>query len=543
VDGDRDLTLGAAGSFNPLVSFQPSELQGAGMTAARLPMRQIREVLRLHYSSGLSQHAIARSLGMSQGAVSKYLAAARRAGLTWPLSPELDDDIKLEALLFPPPPNLPVNSRPLPDWASLHRDLRRPGVTLNLLWEEYRAGAADGVGYSWFCDLYRAWTNRVTLVMRQVHIAGEKLFVDYSGHTMEVVDGATGEVQTAQIFVAVMGASHYVYVEATSTQKLPDWIASHVRAFNYFGGATKQIVPDNLKSGVTKACLYEPTINRTYADLARHYSTAICPARPRRPRDKSKVEVGVQIVSRWILARLRNKRFFSLAALNGDIRALLDDLNKRPLRGWGRSRRDLFEELDRPALNPLPAEPYEYAEWKRCRVNIDYHVEVDKHYYSAPHSLVRQELEVRLTVATVELFHHGKRIASYLRSNRPHQHTTLPEHMPSSHRRYRDWTHERIQHEAKQIGPQAAALVDLILRSKPHPEQGFRSCVGIVRLVKRYPVERVEAACARALALNTRSYTSVVTILKNKAENPTSSTIEESQVLVHHNIRGAGYYH
>jgi len=513
------------------------------MTAARLPMRQIREVLRLHFSSGLSQHAIARSLGMSQGAVSKYLAAARRAGLTWPLPPELDDDIKLEALLFPPPPTLPANSRPLPDWASLHRDLRRPGVTLNLLWEEYRANAPDGVGYSWFCDLYRAWTGRVTLVMRQVHIAGEKLFVDYSGHTMEVVDGLTGEVQTAQIFVAVMGASHYIYVEASFTQKLQDWIASHVRAFNYFGGTTRQIVPDNLKSGVTKACLYEPTINRTYADLARHYRTAICPARPRRPRDKSKVEVGVQIVSRWILARLRNKRFFSLAALNSDIRILLDDLNKRPLRGWGRSRRDLFEELDRPALNPLPTEPYEYAEWKRCRVNIDYHIEVDKHYYSAPHSLARQELEVRLTLATVELFYHGKRIASHLRSNRPHKHTTLTQHMPSSHRRYRDWTHERIQREANQIGPQAAALVDLILRSKPHPEQGFRSCIGIVRLIKRYPVERIEAACARALTLNTRSYTSVVTILRNKAENPTSSTTEESQVLVHHNIRGAGYYH
>src|SRR5215472_7059630 len=231
------------------------------MTAARLPMRQIREVLRLHFSSGLSQHAIARSLGMSQGAVSKYLAAAGRAGLTWPLPSELDDDVKLEGLLFPPPPDLPANSRPLPDWASLHRDLRRPGVTLNLLWEEYRANAPDGVGYSWFCDLYRAWTSRVTLVMRQVHIAGEKLFVDYSGHTMEVVDGLTGEVQTAQIFVAVMGASHYIYVEASFTQKLQDWIASHVRAFNYFGGTTRQIVPDNLKSGVTKACLYEPTIN------------------------------------------------------------------------------------------------------------------------------------------------------------------------------------------------------------------------------------------------------------------------------------------
>ena len=376
--------------------------------------------------------------------------------------------------------------------------------------------------------------------MRQVHIAGEKLFVDYSGHTMEIVNGSTGEVQTAQIFVSVMGASSYIYAEATLSQKLPDWIASHVRAFNYFGGTTKQVVPDNLKSGVTKACLYEPTINRTYADFARHYNTAICPARPRRPRDKAKVEVGVQVVGRWILARLRNKRFFSLAVLNADILTLLDDLNKRPLRGWGRSRR---EELDRPVLIPLPTEPYEYAEWKRCRVSIDYHVEIDKHYYSAPHRLMRQELEARVTLATVELFHRGGRVASHLRSNVPHKYTTLPEHMPSSHRRYRDWTHERIQRDAAKIGPQAAALVDLILRSKPHPEQGFRSCVGIVRLIRRYPVERVEAACARALALNTRSFTSVAAILKNKAEKPISSTTEQAQVLIHQNIRGAGYYH
>ena len=532
-----------AGSFNPLVSFRPSELQGAGMTAARLPMRQIREILRLRQSSGLSQHVIARSLGMSQGAVSNYLAAARRAGLTWPLPSELDDDVKLEALLFPPPPNLPASSRPLPDWASLHRDLRRPGVTLSLLWEEYRAATPEGFGYSWFCDLYHAWRARVAPTMRQVHIAGEKLFVDYSGHTMEIVNGSTGEVQTAQIFVSVMGASSYIYAEATLSQKLPDWIASHVRAFNYFGGTTKQVVPDNLKSGVTKACLYEPTINRTYADFARHYSTAICPARPRRPRDKAKVEVEVQVVGRWILARLRNKRFFSLAVLNADILTLLDDLNKRPLRGWGRSRRDLFEELDRPVLIPLPTEPYEYAEWKRCRVSIDYHVEIDKHYYSAPHRLMRQELEARVTLATVELFHRGGRVASHLRSNVPHKYTTLPEHMPSSHRRYRDWTHERIQRDAAKIGPQAAALVDLILRSKPHPEQGFRSCVGIVRLIRRYPVERVEAACARALALNTRSFTSVAAILKNKAEKPISSTTEQAQVLIHQNIRGAGYYH
>jgi transposase len=505
-------------------------------------MRQIREILRLRFSAGLSQHTIARSLGLSQGGVSKYLAMARQRGLTWPLPLELDDDDQLEAALFPPPPQVPGHLRPAPDWAALHRDLHRPGVTLYLLWEEYRASAPDGFGYSWFCELYRAWTKRVAPTMRQVHIAGEKLFVDYSGHTMEVVDGATGEVHRAQIFVAVMGASNYIYAEATFTQTLPDWIGSHVRAFNFYGGATQQVVPDNLKAGITKACLNEPMVNRTYADFARHYRTAICPARPYRARDKAKVEVGVQIVGRWILARLRNRRFFSLAALNAEIRVLLDELNNRRLRGWDRTRRDLFEELDRPALTPLPDEPYEYAEWKRCRVNIDYHVELDKHYYSVPHGLLRQEIEARITVATVELFHHGKRVASHLRNSRPHHHTTVPDHMPSSHRRYRDWTHERIRHEAANIGSNTSTLIDLILSSKPHPEQGFRSCIGIIRLVKQCGSHRVEAACGRALSLNTRSYTSVATILKNNAEKLASSA-PDTPVLTHSNIRGPEYYH
>ena len=284
-------------------------------------------------------------------------------------------------------------------------------------------------------------------------------------------------------------------------------------------------------------------VNRTYADLARHYGTAIVPARPYKPRDKAKVEVGVQIVGRWILARLRNRRFFSLAALNQAIRALLDDLNDRPLRGWGRSRRELFEEIERPALTPLPPEAYEYAEWKRCRVGLDYHVEIAKHHYSVPYSLARQEVEARITTATVEIFHRGKRVASHLRSTRPHRPTTVPEHMPSAHRRYRDWTHERIRREAAKIGADAATLIDLILRSRPHPEQGFRSAIGILGLVKRYGPERVDAACARALVLNTRSYTSVAAILKNRTKAAASRPADPAPILIHANIRGPGYYH
>jgi transposase len=490
----------------------------------------------------MSQRAVARSLDLAQGTVSKYLNRARRAGLTWPLPPELDEDVRLENRLYPPPSDLPSEARPHPDWAVVHRELRRPGVTLMLLWEEYCDTVADGFSYSWFCERYKEWSGRLKLSLRQVHVAGEKLFVDYSGHTMEVIDGLTGEVITAQIFVAVLGASNYTYAEATLTQSLPDWISSHVRAFSFFGGVARQTVSDNLKAGVTRACFHEPMVNRTYSDLARHYGTAILPARPYRPKDKAKVEVGVQVVGRWILARLRNRRFYSLAALNEAIHGLLDDLNDRVLRGWGRSRRQLFDELERPALVPLPHEHYEYAEWKRCRVNLDYHVEIAKHYYSVPHGLVRQEVEARVTARTVELFLRGKRVASHLRSTLPHRPSTVAEHMPSSHRRYRDWTHERIRREAAKIGPDADTLIDVILRSRPHPEQGFRSAIGILGLVKRYGQERVDAACARALLLNARSYKSVAAILKSGTDKAAASAQSSVPILFHSNIRGRGYY-
>jgi transposase len=504
-------------------------------------MRHIREVLRLHYSVGMSQRTVARSLGLAQGTVSKYLNRSRRAGLNWPLPPELDDDVRLENRLYPPPPDLPSEQRPQPDWAVVHSELRRPGVTLMLLWEEYCDSTTNAFSYSWFCERYKEWADKLKPTLRQVHVAGEKLFVDYSGHTMEVIDRLTGEVHTAQIFVAVLGASNFTYAEASFTQSLPDWIGSHVRAFHFFGGSARQTVSDNLKAGVTRACFHEPMVNRTYSDLARHYRTAILPARPYRPRDKAKVEVGVQIVGRWILARLRNRRFFSVADLNVAMALLLEELNNRPMRQLGKSRRQLFEEIDRPALTPLPDEPYEYAQWKRCRVNLDYHVEIDKHYYSVPYNLVRQEVEARITQQTVEIFRRGKRVASHVRSLLPHRPTTVAEHMPSSHRRYRDWTHERIRSEAAKVGPDADTLIDVIMRSRPHPEQGFRSAIGILGLVKRYGAERVDAACARALLLGARSYKSVAAILKNGTDK-TAPAAHDAPILFHPNIRGRGYY-
>src|ERR1700710_2665166 len=513
------------------------------MPRERLSMRKIRELLRLRWEHHLPQRVISQSLGLSQGSISDYLSRARRAGLTWPL-PEALDDARLEALLFPPLPNVPSDQRPVPDWSAVHREMRRPNVTLALLWDEYRSATADGFGYSWFCDLYRDWVGRLKPTLRQVHTAGEKLFVDFAGHTMEVADGLTGELRHAEIFVAVLGASSFIYAEATWSQTLPDWIGVHVNALAAIGGVPRQIVSDNLKSGITKACFYEPTVNRTYADLAAHYRTAIIPARPYKPRDKAKVEVGVQVVQRWILARLRNRRFFSLAELNRAIRELVDQLNDRPMRGWGTTRRALFEQLDQPALQSLPPMPYEYADWKRCRVNLDYHIEIAKHFYSVPFRLLRQEVEARITAKTVEIFHRGKLVAAHLRSLHPYRPTTVVEHMPSSHRRYRDWTHERIQREAAAIGNDAAALVEIVLRSRPHPEQGFRSCIGILGLRKRYSAERLDAACAKALTLGTRSYSSVAAILKNKQESKTALQRETDQPsLLHDNIRGPGYYH
>jgi transposase len=513
------------------------------MPGERLSMRKIRELLRLRWEQQLPQRVIANSLRLSQASVSDYLSRARRAGLTWPL-PDGLDDAGLDALLFPPLPDVPSDQRPVPDWPAVHRDLRRPNVTLALLWEEYRAATTDGFGYSWFCDLYREWAGRLKPTLRQVHIAGERLFVDFAGHTMEVIDAATGEIQRTEIFVAVLGASSFIYAQATRGQALGDWIGAHVNALNAIGGVPRQIVSDNLKAGITKACFYEPTVNRTYADMAAHYRTAIIPARPYKPRDKAKVEVGVQVVQRWILARLRNRRFFSLAELNRAIRELVDQLNDRPMRGWGTTRRALFEQLDRPALQSLPPTPYEYADWKRCRVNLDYHVEIAKHFYSVPFRLLRQEVEARITAKTVEIFHRGKLVATHLRSLRPYRPSTVSDHMPSSHRRYRDWTHERIQREAAAIGADTAALVEIVLRSRPHPEQGFRSCIGILGLRKRYSVERLDAACAKALALGTRSYGSVAAILKNKQESKTAHQKETDQPsLLHDNIRGPGYYH
>jgi transposase len=510
------------------------------MPQERLPMRKIREVLRLK-ADGFSKRRIAASLGISATAAMECVQRARRAGLTWPLPQDLSDDA-LEQRLYPPPA-VKAEQRPLPSWAEIHRELKRPGVTLQLLWGEYRDQHPDGYGYSRFCDFFRAWEKRVSPTMRQTHIAGERMFVDYAGTKLQVIGWTTGEVLTAELFLAVLGASSLTYAEATWTQSLPDWIGSHRRAFNYFGGVTAMIVSDNLKSGITKACFYEPNVNRTYEEMAKHYDTAIVPARPRKPKDKAKVESGVQVATRWVIAKLRKRTFFSLAELNAAIRECADQINNRVTRHLGASRRSLFDEIERSALKSLPTTEYVFAYWKQCRAGIDYHVEIEKHYYSVPYTLVRQELWASYTASTVEVFHRGKRVAAHRRGPPNRGHTTLPEHMPSSHRRYADWTLERIKREAGDIGPNATALVEIILREKRHPEQGFRSCRGIVNLVGRFPRERVEAACERALAIRTRSFSSVKSILETKLDRKRSEKAADGPAIVHDNIRGPTFYH
>jgi transposase len=504
-------------------------------------MRKIREALRLQ-AAGLSKRQISESLGLGRTTAREYLERAKRAGLSWPLPDDLSDEA-LGLRLFPAALTGPRLVRPPPDWPAIHRELRRAGVTLSLLWEEYRAVHPDGYGYSRFCELYCRWKGRLSPTMRQVHVAGEKMFVDYAGQTIDILDGLTGEVRTAQLFVAVLGASSYTYAEATWTQSLPDWTGSHVRAFNFFGGATAQVVSDNLKSGITKACFHEPAVNRTYSDLANHYDTAVVPARPYKPRDKAKVEVGVQIAERWILAALRNRQFFSLAELNAAIRELLDKLNNRVTRHLGASRRELFEALDCPALKALPREPYEYAAWAERRVGLDYHVEVEKHYYSVPHKLLREKVWARLTQRTVEIFHRGKRVAAHVRSSSNRRHTTVREHMPSSHRRYADWTPERLMRQAAEVGRNTTTLIEVIMRERRHPEQGFRSCIGIIRLAKTHGSDRLEAACLRALEIGTRSYTSVNSILKNNLDRKRPEPATDEPAIIHSNIRGSNYFH
>lgn len=504
-------------------------------------MRKIKELLRLR-AEGLSVRQMAASLGVPRSTVADYVRRIEEAGLSWPLADGVDEDAVL-IRLFGEDGAL-SGRRPIPEWAHVHSERKRPGVTLQLLWLEYKADHPDGYQYTQFCEYYHRWRKRLDPVMRQVHKAGEKVFVDYAGQTVPVVDPATGEVREAQIFVGTLGASNYIYTEATWTQSLPDWIGSHVRMYEDFGGVPTLTIPDNVKAGVHHACYYEPDLNRTYHDMATHYNTVVLPTRVAKPRDKAKTETGVQIVERWCIAPLRNHTFFGLGELNRALRLKRDAVNDRPFQKLLGTRRELLATLERSQLRPLPATRFEYYESKKARVNIDYHIQVAGHFYSVPYTLVREEVDVRLAARTVEVLHRGKRVAAHVRSFVKGGYTTDPGHRPKSHQRHLEWSPSRLIRWGGTIGPRTGTLVQQILESKPHPEQGYRACLGIMRLARRYGSERLEAAAKRALDCRTIAYRSVKSILEHSLDqvSPDESEIQLTLPTGHAHVRGPAYY-
>ena len=515
------------------------------MPTPRVAMRKIKECLRLKLDCDLSHERIALALGLSKGVVSKYVARAEAAGLDWPALSALDET-EVAAKLCTPAPAVRGDRAPI-DLPWVHRELRRKGVTRHLLWQEYREANADRTTYQYtqFCQHHQDYAGSLRRSMRQLHRAGEKLFIDYAGPTVGIVNPDTGELRRAHIFVAVLGASNYTYACATAGEKQVDWLRGLSQAMAFFGGVPALVVPDNPRALIAHPDRYEPELNRAAQDCARHYGTAILPARPRRPQDKAKVEVGVQVVERWILARLRHQCFFTLAALNLAIAELLAEMNARPFKKLDGSRRTWFETIDRPALMPLPAQPYELAQFKPCRVNIDYHVDIDGHYYSVPHALVRKEVEARITDYTVEILHAGQRVASHARSDARGCHTTVLEHMPAAHRAHLEWTPGRFLRWAADIGPATCQLVEHLLTNRPHPEMGYRSCLGLLSLARHYGHPRLEAACTRALAIGSRTRKSVLSILQGGLDQQPLPTVVAQTDWVspdHDNLRGPAYY-
>jgi transposase len=509
-------------------------------------MRKIKEVMRLRFELHLGYQQIGRSCAISGSTVHKYLKRAEVAGLSWPL-PEDWDEARVEAAVFPrsqPPEQEQPAARTPPDFAAIHDQLRsNKYVTLQLLWEEYRQANPDGYRYSRFCELYQRWRSKLDVVLRQEHKAGEKMFVDWAGATIPVHDRLTGQVWQAPLFVAALGASSYTYAEAMRDQQMEAWLRAHVHAFEHCGGIPTLVVPDNAKTGVSKAHRYDPDLNPTYYNFALHCGFGIVPARPYKPRDKAKVENAVQVAERWIVAALRHHKFFSLEELNAAIRELLVKLNHRPFRKREGSRASVFEAIEKPALKPLPSEPFDLSEWSRARVNIDYHIAFDSNLYSVPYNLVHEVVEIRSTPTTVEILHKGARVASHPRSRGRDHTVTNEEHRPKSHRAHLEWTPSRMLQWAETIGPNTARLFERIMNDKPHPEMGYRGCLGIIRLAGKYSVERVEAAAERALLTGACRYKSVESILRNSLDQvPATSPPPPASTPPHDNIRGSEYF-
>lgn len=509
----------------------------------RLTMRKTKEILRLRWSLGLSVRETARSLGVSTGVVSRTTYRASAAELTWPEVEELPPE-ELEARIYRRAA-APMGARAEPDPQWIHRELRRPGVTLQRLHLEYLVEHPSGYRYTAFCERYRRWKKRQQPSMRQVHRAGERCFVDYSGKKPRLLEPTSGELVEVELFVGVLGASNLTYAEATRTQRSEDFIGSHVRMLEYFGGAPSMLVPDQLRAAVSRPSRVEPAIQRTYAELARHYGTAVVPARPYRPRDKAKVEGAVLIAQRYLLAAIRNEVFVSLAALNARLRELLDALNARKTRSLGGvSRRELFERLEKGALTPLPDAPFEHAEWKQPKVAPDYHVQLDGHLYSVPHRLIGERVEARLTARVVEVFFRGRRVATHARSREKHRHTTEPMHMPHDHRAWLEQDPSDLLGRAAQVGPFTAAFAERLLTCQAVPVTGWRSARGLLRLAESYSPERLEQACRRALHFGARSYRPVKQMLAHGLDQRPlpGEAPADAEPLEHENVRGPDYY-
>jgi len=511
------------------------------MATERVTVRKIKEILRLHFGLKMSGRKVSQSCSVARSTVADYILRAKAADIGWPL-PEGLDDASLEAKLFTVQGTRQPSDKNMPQMETIHKELHKKGVTLQLLWIEYKQSNPDGYQYSRYCELYSKWSETLDLSLRQEYRAGEKMFVDFAGKGIAITNPATGETKDAEIFVAILGASNYTYAEAVERQDLPSWIDLHSNAYEYFGGVAEITIPDNLKSAVTKPCRYEPDLNPAYQAMAEHYGTVIIPARVRKPKDKAKVETAVLLVTRWITAALRHHTFFSFVELNNKIKELLAALNNRKFKKLNTSRRELFETLDRPSLKPLPSERYEYKEYKKARVHIDYHIEIESHFYSAPHQLRKKEVEVWFTARKVEIFYKGNRVATHARSYEKGKFTTIPEHRPESHKQYYEWTPSRIISWAAQTGPETAAFIGNILSSRPHPEQAYRSCLGVISLGKKFTPERLEAACSRAGHIKAYSYKSVKSILKTGLDRHPIDEQKEVTPIEHENIRGDSYY-
>lgn len=520
------------------------------MAAKRLVMRNIRELFRLRLELGLSQRRVAKILGCGRSTLYEYEKKVLSAGIKeFQQIKNLSDEQLLNLLGLKSDLSLHPQSkreRPLPDWSEIHREMSKKHVTLRLLWTEYKQNHPEGYQYTQFCELYKRWSGRLSVSMRQEYKAGEKVFVDYAGSCLEVIDPQTGEVLKAQVFVGVLGRSSFMYVEATWTQGLSDWLMSHRRMFEFFSGVPRIVVPDNLKSGVTRANRYEAVVNRSYEQLCEYYGCCVIPARVGKPRDKAKAESGVLLASRWILASLRGRRFFSLYEANEAIGGCLEKINTRKMRHFGKSRRELFEQIDRPALGRLPIRPYELAFWKKATVNIDHHIVFEDHFYSVPFHLVRRSVEIRATDRLIEVFFRNTRVASHTRSFSKGGYSTQISHRPSSHQKHLEWTPQRIIHWGKQKGKNTGVFIKLLIESKKHPEQAYRSALGVIRLAEKYGEERLDLACEKAMGIGALKYQTVKNILKNKMETAhvkkTQQPKQQGFLNSNINVRGKDYY-